>query len=86
MNNRIFGVSELVRRLFMTIYFSFCIFPQALHLPPSSGYQLFKPFSLGKLNISSSLSRSGVLSQLEDLWRRAIEEKLDIPGRDFKVG
>ena len=58
---------------------------QVLHLPVDVSYDIFKPLRFGKLNISSGISRSVVLKQLEDLWCRAIEECLDIPRKDFKV-
>ena len=60
-------------------------FHKVLYLPPNSGYEVFKPIQNGVLNVTPSSSLSSVLSQLEDLWTRAIEEYLDLPRKDFKV-
>lgn len=75
--------------------------PQVLYLPRDSGYTVFKPLRYGKLNTSSdsTLDASGdsgegdstrpshqaVLSMLEDLWTRAVEEYLQIERKDFKA-
>lgn len=72
-----------------------------LYLPPGSNYKVYKPFKYGRLNVShappssSQDSHAGateghslsfVLSMLEDLWTKAIEEFLEIDRKDFKVG
>ena len=58
---------------------------QALYLPPSAGYLVYKPLRYGRLNTAGGTrSLSSVLNQLEDLWSKAIEEFLDIPQREFK--
>ena len=59
--------------------------PQVLYLPPNSNYTIMKPIRHGKLNVGPHCSLSCVLSQLEDLWTKAIEDYLDVPRRDFKV-
>lgn len=58
---------------------------KVLYLPPNAGYKVCKPIKGGCLNVTPSQTLSCVLSQLEDLWTRAIEEYLDLPRKDFKV-
>lgn len=52
---------------------------------------MYRPLRYGQLNSSqfdkehSNLSRTTLLSMLEDLWTKAIEEYLQIDKKDFKV-
>ena len=62
-----------------------CTLFQVLYLPPNAGYKVCKPIKSGRLNVAPSQTLSCVLSQLEDLWTRAIEEYLDLPRKEFKV-
>ena len=58
---------------------------QALYLPSGADYSLLKPMRhLTLKETSLSLSRSNVLSMLEDLWTKALEDYLEIPRKEFK--
>ena len=58
---------------------------QALYLPSEADYSLLKPMRhLTLKETSLSLSRSNVLSMLEDLWTKALEDYLEIPRKEFK--
>ncbi|XP_064406302.1 actin-related protein 8-like isoform X2 [Halichondria panicea] len=66
---------------------------EVLYLPPGSGYTVYRPLRYGQLNCTNHdslpqwaapLSRSALLSMLEDLWTKAFEEYLQIDKRDFK--
>lgn len=70
------------------------IISQVLYLPVGSGYKVYRPLRYGRLNCSNnespspqstSLSRTNLLSMLEDLWTKAFEEYLQIDKREFKV-
>ena len=64
---------------------------QVLYLPPGSEYLVYKPFKYGRLNVqkegvdNENHSLSFVLSILEDLWTKAIEDYLEIEKKNFKV-
>ncbi len=63
---------------------SFSLF-QALYLPSDADYSLLKPMHhLTLKGASLSLSRSNILSMLEDLWTKALEDYLEIPRKEFK--
>ena len=60
---------------------------RVLNLCPSAPYHIIYPWQRGELNTHSGVcgSITAVMSDLQEIWTRAIEEKLKIPRKEFKV-
>ena len=70
---------------FIKLSLSLSSLHQALYLPSEADYSLLKPMRhLTLKDPSLSLSRSNILSMLEDLWTKAVEDYLEIPRKEFK--